>query len=66
MRPAGAIIILIACVSPLSAVAQETGFVRNVYQRIHAERVRNRLKPLKYNKTLEKAAQFHTEWTRCC
>jgi uncharacterized protein YkwD len=66
MRTAGAIIILIACVSPLSAVAQETGFVHAVYQRIHAHRVSNQLKPLKYNKTLEKAAQFHTEWKRCC
>jgi uncharacterized protein YkwD len=66
MRTARLILILIACVSPLSAVvravAQEAVFVRDVYQRINAERVRDRLKPLKYNKTLEKAAQFHAEW----
>ena len=62
MRTARAIIILIAFVSPLSAVAQEAVVIRDVYQRINGERVRNRLKPLKYNKTLEKAAQFHAEW----
>jgi len=62
MRTARAILILIAFVSPLPAVAQEAVVIRDVYQRINAERVRNRLKPLKYNKTLEKAAQFHADW----
>ena len=44
------------------ASAQEAGFVRDVFDRINAQRIRNGLKPCNYNKKLEKAAQFHAEW----
>jgi len=48
--------------APLPALAQEAGFVRDVFDRINAQRVRNGLAPCTYNKKLEKAAQFHAEW----
>ena len=44
------------------ASAQEAGFVRDVFDRINAQRIRNGLKPCNYNKKLEEAAQFHAEW----
>ena len=44
------------------ASAQEAGFVRDVFDRINAQRIQNGLKPCKYNKKLEKASQFHAEW----
>ena len=44
------------------ASAQEAGFVRDVFDRINAQRIQNVLKPFKYNKKLEKASQFHAEW----
>lgn len=46
----------------MPAVAQDAPFVRDVAQRLNAQRVQNGLKALKYNKTLEKAAQAHAEW----
>ena len=44
------------------ASAQEAGFVRDVFDRINAQRIQNGLKPCKYNTKLEKASQFHAEW----
>ena len=44
------------------ASAQEAGFVRDVFDRINAERIQNGLKPCTYDKKLEKASQFHAEW----
>ena len=44
------------------ALAQEAGFVRDVFDRINSQRIQNGLKPCTYNKTLEKASQFHAEW----
>ena len=44
------------------ASAQEAGFVRDVFDRINAQRIQNGLKPCKYNKKLEKASQVHAEW----
>jgi uncharacterized protein YkwD len=42
--------------------AQEAPFVRDVAQRLNQQRMQHQLEPLKYSKTLEKAAQFHAEW----
>ena len=54
-------IILVAGFMPV-AKAQNVGFVQDVANRLNKERVRHQLKPLKYNATLAKAAQFHAEW----
>jgi len=43
-------------------LAQEAPFVRDVFNRINAERVKHGLNPCTYNGKLEKAAQFHAEW----
>lgn len=57
------LIAFLACIlAPLPAPAQEAGFVRDVFERINAQRIRNGLKPCTYNKKLEKASQFHAEW----
>jgi uncharacterized protein YkwD len=48
--------------APLPALAQEAGFVRDVFDRINAQRIQNGLKPCTYNKKLENASQFHAEW----
>jgi len=45
-----------------ASVAQEAPFVRDVAQRLNQQRVQHGLKPLTYNKTLEKSAQAHAEW----
>ena len=45
-----------------STLAQEAVFVRDVFDRINAERIQNGLKPCTYDKKLEKASQFHAEW----
>lgn len=44
------------------AKSQEVGFVRDIAQKINNERKQKRLRQLKYNATLAKAAQFHAEW----
>ena len=44
------------------AKAQNVGFVQDVANRINNERKQKGLRQLKYNKTLEKAAQAHAEW----
>lgn len=46
----------------LPAVAQDVQFLRDVAQRLNAQRLQSGLKALKYNKTLEKAAQSHADW----
>lgn len=53
-----------ACVVLLagSAHAQQAPFVRDVAQRLNAERSRHGLQRLSYDTTLEKAAQAHAEW----
>jgi uncharacterized protein YkwD len=45
-----------------TASAQDAPFVRDVFQRINAQRTEHGLKRCTYNKKLEKAAQFHAEW----
>lgn len=47
---------------PANAHAQEAPFVRDVAQRLNAERAKHGLQRLTYNTTLEKAAQAHAEW----
>ena len=54
-------VVLMAGVMPV-AHSQDVGFVQDVANRINNERKQKGLKKLKYNKTLEKAAQFHAEW----
>ena len=54
-------VILMAGFMPV-ARSQDVGFVRDVAQRINNERKQKGLKTLKYNATLAKAAQFHSEW----
>jgi len=49
-------------VMAMPAVAQDVQFVRDVAQRLNAQRMQHGLKALEYNKTLEKAAQAHAEW----
>ncbi len=46
----------------MPAIAQDVQFVRDVAQRLNAQRMQHGLKALTYNKTLEKAAQAHAEW----
>ena len=55
------VILLVAVVFALPAKAQNVGFVQDVANRINNERKQKGLKPLKYNATLAKAAQFHAE-----
>ena len=45
-----------------AASAQDAPFVRDVFQRINAQRTQHGLEPCAYDKKLEKAAQFHAEW----
>jgi uncharacterized protein YkwD len=45
-----------------NASAQNAPFVRDVAQRLNAERAKHGLQRLTYNTTLEKAAQAHAEW----
>ena len=45
-----------------NASAQDAPFVRDVFNRINAERKQHGLKPCTYNKTLEKSSQAHAEW----
>jgi hypothetical protein len=42
---------------PVTAVAQDAPFVRDVFDRINGQRTRNGLKACTYDKTLESAAQ---------
>jgi uncharacterized protein YkwD len=44
------------------SAAQEAPFVRDVAQRLNQQRAQHGLKPLTYNKPLEKSAQAHAEW----
>ena len=53
---------LLFAVTAQVAYGQNVPFVQDVAVRLNKERVQHRLKPLKYNKTLEKAAQAHAEW----
>jgi len=46
----------------MPVVAQDVQFLRDVAQRLNAQRVQHGLKAVTYNKTLEKAAQAHAEW----
>ena len=46
----------------MPAFAQDVQFLRDVAQRLNAQRVQHGLKALTYDKTLEKAAQAHAEW----
>jgi len=63
IRLAPFLITLLAFVAfaPLTK-AQNVGFVQDGAKRINNERQQKGLKPLKYNATLAKAAQFHAEW----
>jgi uncharacterized protein YkwD len=57
------LIALLACITAsLPAAAQEAGCIRDIFDRINAQRIQNGLKPCNYNKKLEKASQFHAEW----
>jgi uncharacterized protein YkwD len=47
---------------PVTAVAQDAPFVRDVFDRINGQRTRNGLKACTYDKKLESAAQAHAEW----
>lgn len=57
----GGLIVLITLICSATQ-AQDAPFVRDVAQRLNAQRVQHRLKPLLYSKTLEKPAQAHAEW----
>jgi uncharacterized protein YkwD len=46
----------------MPVIAQNVQFLRDVAQRLNAQRVQRGLKALTYDKTLEKAAQAHAEW----
>ena len=54
--------IVLGLVTTQVACGQDVGFLQDVATRLNQERIRHRLKPLKYNKTLEKSAQAHAEW----
>jgi uncharacterized protein YkwD len=56
------VLCLLFAVTAQAACGQNIPFVQDVAVRLNKERVQHRLKPLKYNKTLEKAAQAHAEW----
>ena len=57
------LIAFLACImAPQPASAQEVGFVRDVFDRINAQRLQNGLQPCTYSKKLQKASQFHAEW----
>jgi uncharacterized protein YkwD len=66
MKTARRVLLALAClcvgVAESIAVAQEAPFVRDVFDRINAQRVQHGLKPCTYNNKLEKASQFHAEW----
>lgn len=66
MKTTRRVLLALAClcvgVAEAIAVAQEAPFVRDVFDRINAQRVQHGLKPCTYNKKLEKASQFHAEW----
>jgi uncharacterized protein YkwD len=47
---------------PVAVHAQDAPFVRDVFNRINAQRKQHGLETLAYNTTLEKAAQAHAEW----
>lgn len=58
-------LILCACLVfmvPVAVHAQEAPFVRDVFQRINAQRSQTGLRPCVYSETLGKAAQAHAEW----
>lgn len=56
-------LVIAGCIlAAVNVSGQEASFVRDVAQRLNQQRVQHRLKPLKYNRTLEKAAQQHAEW----
>jgi uncharacterized protein YkwD len=57
--PAVAICVTLA---GITAQAQHAQSIRDVAQRLNAERKQHRLKPCTYNMTLEKSAQAHAEW----
>ena len=54
--------IVLVLVTTQVTCGQDVGFLKDVANRLNQERIRHRLKPLKYNKTLEKSAQAHAEW----
>lgn len=56
------ILIATSLAIPISASAQEAPFVRDVFAGINAQRTKQSLSRLDYNKTLEKTAQAHAEW----
>ena len=56
------LVIVLVLVTTQVACGQDVGFLKDVATRLNQERIRHRLKPLKYNKTLEKSAQAHAEW----
>jgi uncharacterized protein YkwD len=64
MSPRMLVAVLCLCfvLAGRDAVAQEAPFVRDVFDRINAERIQNGLQPCTYNKKLERASQFHAEW----
>ena len=66
MKTTRRVLLALAClcvgVAESIAVAQEAPFVRDVFDRINAQRVQHGLKPCTYNRKLEKASQFHAEW----
>ena len=53
--------VVIACCCP-PAAARQPEFVRDVFERINAQRTRHQLGRLGYDMKLEKAAQAHAEW----
>ena len=56
------VVVVCAVILPANAHAQNAPFVRDVAQRLNAERAQHGLQRLTYNTTLEKAAQAHAEW----
>ena len=54
--------IALALITTHTAFGQDVAFVKDVANRLNKERTQKRLKPLKYNKTLERSAQAHAEW----
>ncbi|MFM8378166.1 MAG: CAP domain-containing protein [Planctomycetia bacterium] len=55
-------LLIVVVLEPSLASAQDAPFVRDVFDRINAQRTQHRLTALAYDKTLEKAAQAHAEW----
>ena len=54
--------IALTLITTHTAFGQDVAFVKDVANRLNKERTQKGLKPLKYNKTLEKSAQAHAEW----